>query len=207
MSLRPKIKPVVLVIAWVGLFGSSLFAIEIKPKDKRDEVLIKEPIETGVFGGMNIKLTEINNTDAWLFGFKGGIIANHTFSIGGGIYGLAHHITVETEYPLRNYYIEFGYGGLTLELILGSRKMIHPGVNFLVGGGSICYCDRFYEPWYRDVFFVLESSAEITLNVTRCLRIDFGGSHRYINGVKLSGISDRGLSGFSGYITLKFGRF
>ncbi len=191
----------------IGLLGNGLLSVEVKRREKEDEVLIREPIEKGIFGGLVIKFTELNYTDAWLFGLRGGIIANRTFSIGGGIYGLINHIPVETEYPLRNYYLDFGYGGLTLELILGSRRIIHPGINLLIGGGSICYRDRFYEPWFSDAFFVLEPSGEVTLNVTRCLRVDFGGSYRSIYGISLSGIDDRSLSGFSGYVTFKLGRF
>jgi hypothetical protein len=103
--------------------------------------------------------------------------------------------------------MDFSYGGLTLELILGSRKLIHFGMNALIGGGCILYSTRYYEPWYDDAFFVFEPSAELTLNITKCFRMDIGGSYRYVYGTDLDGVSDSGLSGATGHITFKFGRF
>mgnify|MGYP005841030691 CR=1 FL=1 len=184
-----------------------LGAIEIVPKQKQDEVLIKGPVEKGIFGGVVIKFSELNDRFACLIGGRGAFVFNHFFAIGGGGYGLANPITVHTQYPLREYYMDFGYGGLIVEFIFGSRKLVHFGVNTLIGGGSLCYRNSYYEPWYDDGFFVLEPGAELTLNVTRCFRIDLGGSYRYIYGTDLDGISDAILSSASCYLTLKFGRF
>jgi len=182
-------------------------AIEIVPKEKQDEVLIKGPVEKGLFGGLVIKFTKLNNDFACLIGGRGAIVLNHTFAIGGGGYGLTNDILVHTNYPFRDYYLDFGYGGLILEWIIGSKKLVHFGISSLIGGGSLCYRTAFYEPWYDDAFFVLEPSAEMTLNVTKCFRIDMGGSYRYICGTDFDGVSDKGLSNVAGHIAFKFGRF
>ncbi len=187
--------------------GARPLKVEVVPKEKQDEVLLKGPVEKGLFGGVVIKFSELNDKFACLIGGRGAFVFNHVFAIGGGGYGLVNPITVHTNYPQRDYYMDFGYGGLIVDLVLGSRKLVHFGVNTLIGGGSLCYRNDFYEPWYDDGFFVFEPGAEMTINMTKCFRIDFGGSYRYIYGTDLSGISDAGLSGASAHLTFKFGSF
>ncbi|MEO0184327.1 MAG: hypothetical protein ABIL22_01715 [candidate division WOR-3 bacterium] len=202
-----KIILISIMIASTALAIKRNLNVEVIPKEKQDEVLIRGPVEKGIFGGVVVKFSEINQEFACLIGGRGGFIFNHVFAIGGGGYGLANPITVHTVYPLRDYTMDYGYGGLILELVFGSRKLVHFGVNTLIGGGSLCYRTAYYEPWYDDAFFVLEPSAELTLNITKCFRMDIGGSYRYICGTDLDGVSDRGLSGATGHITFKFGRF
>ncbi|MEO0095757.1 MAG: hypothetical protein ABIL46_01135 [candidate division WOR-3 bacterium] len=198
---------IAIILFNLGFSGKKHMNIEVVPKEKQDEVLIKGPVEKGGYGGLVIKFTELNDDFACLIGGRGGIILNHTFSVGGGIYGLANRIDVHTNYPLRDYIMDFSYGGLILELIFGSRRLVHFGISSLIGGGCISYRTPFYEPWYDDGFFVFEPSAEITLNVTKCFRIDIGSSYRYIYGTDLNGVSDNSLSGAAGHITFKFGKF
>ncbi|MCX7995606.1 MAG: hypothetical protein N3A65_07555 [candidate division WOR-3 bacterium] len=182
--------------------------IETVPKEKQDEVLIKGPVDRGGFGGFVLKFTELNGEFAMLLGGRGGVTFNRTFGIGGGLYGMVNRMEVNTTYPIRHFNMDFVYGGIILELIFGSRKLIHLGTHTLIGGGSVQY-KRLpdTEPWYDDYFFVLEPALELTLNVTKIFRVDAGCSYRCIYGTELSGISDRGLSGISSHITFKFGKF
>uniref|UniRef100_A0A7C4XDN1 Outer membrane protein beta-barrel domain-containing protein n=1 Tax=candidate division WOR-3 bacterium TaxID=2052148 RepID=A0A7C4XDN1_UNCW3 len=197
-----------LIISTYGLSGKNSFSIDIKPKEKQDEVLFKGPVDKGGFCGLVIKTSEINDEIVALMGLRGGVIFNRTFGIGGGIYGMVNGMDVQTNYPMRNFNMDFAYGGIILELIFGSRKLIHFGTNTLIGGGLVEYrLSNYEEPWYEDCFFTLEPSVEMTLNVTRIFRIDIGGSYRYIYGTELDGINDRGLSGVGGHITFKFGKF
>lgn len=198
----------IIIICLVIFVAGFALNIEAVPKKGEDEVLIKGPVDKGGFFGLVIKFTELNDKYAMLMGVRGGITFNHTFGIGGGLYGMVNSMDVHTNYPVRNFNMDFAYGGLTLELILGSRRLVHFGTHTLIGGGSVQYkLPAYEEPWYDDFFFVLEPSAEMTINITRIFRIDVGGSYRYIYGTELEGISDRGLSGATGHITFKFGKF
>lgn len=193
-----------LVISVVGF----ALNIETVPKKREDEVLIKGPVDKGGFGGLVMKFTELNDRYGMLMGVRGGITFNHTFGLGGGLYGMVNRMEVHTNYPIRDYNMDFAYGGVILELIFGSRRLVHFGTYTLIGGGSVQYkLPAYEEPWYDDFFFVLEPSVEMTINITRVFRIDAGGSYRYIYGTELEGISDRGLSGVAGHITFKFGKF
>ncbi len=200
-------KKFILVLLIIFVIGFAL-KIETVPKQREDEVLIKGPVDKGGFAGLTIKFTYLNDQFGMLMGVRGGVTFNHILGVGGGLYGTVNRINVNTNYPMRNFNMDFVYGGPIVELIFGSRKLVHFGAHTLVGGGSAQYkLPAYEEPWYEDFFFVLEPSAEITLNVTRIFRIDFGVSYRYIYGTDLDGISDRGLSGATGYLTFKFGKF
>jgi len=200
-------KRIIIICLVISVLGFAL-NIETVPKKREDEVLIKGPVDKGGFCGLVMKFTELNDRYGMLMGIRGGVTFNHTFGLGGGLYGMVNRMEVNTNYPMRNFNMDFAYGGVILELIFGSRRLVHFGTHTLIGGGSVQYkLPAYEEPWYDDFFFVLEPSVEMTINITKVFRIDAGGSYRYIYGTELEGISDRGLSGAAGHITFKFGKF
>lgn len=176
-----------------------------------DETLVQGPIESGGFGGPVVKFSAIQDDFALFIGGRGGWIINHTFTVGGGGYGLVNEI--ESEYWAHEGYddvvIHMGYGGLILEYVHMPRKLIHLSVAALVGGGGFGFHERVWRyDWDEsDAFFVTEPEVNLMLNVTEHFRIGLGASYRYVTGVNLEGIEDSDLSGFCGNLTLKFGRF
>jgi hypothetical protein len=188
-------------------FTNSSNAVRLAPREKEDETLISGKLDFGFYGGPIIKFTEINDDFAVLVGGRGGLLINHRFFIGGGGYGLANEVPASNIWPNDNYLLELGYGGLVLEYILRSRKLIHLSFYTLIGGGGLCVYDGWYEPWDHDAFFVAEPGIDLMLNVTKSFRIGFGGSYRYVSGVSLNGLRDEDISGPSAAITFKFGRF
>ena len=194
-------------LAYLGNSNMSANYIRIRPKEREDETLLHGRTTISLFGGPIVKFTEINDDFAVLVGGRGGLIINHAFSIGGGGYGLVNNIMVDNIPPRQDYFLEFGYGGLVLEYILRSRKLLHLSVYTLIGGGSLCYRDDWYEPWDDDAFFVDEPGLDLMLNVTKCFRIGIGGSYRFITGVGLDGLTNKDVSGATAGLTFKFGRF
>jgi len=194
-------------LTYLGNFDISANYIRISPKQREDETLLHGRTTIGVFGGPIVKFTEINDDFAVLVGGRGGLIINHAFSIGAGGYGLANDIMVDNIPPRQDYFLEFGYGGLVLEYILRPRKLLHLSVHTLIGGGSLCYRDDWYEPWDDDAFFVAEPGLDLMLNVTKCFRIGIGGSYRYVAGIGLDGLTNKDVSGATAGLTFKFGRF
>jgi hypothetical protein len=193
------------LIVCAGAHGSAIRIVEDEPED---DVLISGPVHKGMFGGLVVKFTELNDDFACLVGGRGGFIINRVFAIGGGGYGLTNDISVRTTSPMENFRLDFGYGGVIFDLIFGSRNLLHFNVHTLIGAGSAYYRTWYYEDyWYDDVFFVAEPGCDVTLNVARSFRIDLGGSYRYIYGTDLEGISDGGLSGPAAHVMFKFGRF
>jgi hypothetical protein len=169
-----------------------------------------EDIENGIFGGPAIKVTKINGETAVLVGGRGGWIINHTFIIGGSGYGLVTNVIANNP-TIDRKFIEVGYGGLDLEYIASSNKLVHLSIELLIGGGGIGFKDNsddiFSNHNAKESFFVLEPSVHVNLNVTHFFRIAGGVSYRYINGLESSLSTNADLSGPSGVLTLKFGKF
>jgi hypothetical protein len=158
--------------------------------------------------------SRIQDRDALFFGGRGGWVANHRFVFGAGGFALVTRIAPPEGAPeigedLRT---EFGYGGLWLEYILLPDKLVHASFGTLLGGGAVAYSrirrtarqDRQVE---SDVVFTVEPVLSAELNLTRFLRMSVGVGYRHVASVDLAGLRQEDLSGFSGSVMLKFGRF
>lgn len=178
----------------------------------QEETLINGNIESGGFGGPVVKIGSFNGTTGIVVGGRGGWIINHTYVIGGGGYGLANDIKAKTPGPNGQRYLSFGYGGLELEYIAGSDRLLHYSVMSLVGVGGVSWRDN--NPNFRtdadsqsDTFFIVEPGLNVTLNVTSYFRISGGVSYRFVSGTQSAATSDADLSGLTGVLTFHFGKF
>jgi hypothetical protein len=186
------------------LMGTSALAAQ------NDETLVSGKIESGGFGGIVWKVTEISDETGVIMGARGGWIINHTFVIGGGGYGLVNDIKAKKISPDTTLFLDMGYGGLEFEYIVNSPKLIHFTFYTLIGLGSVKYRngDRSFDHNYGPYALrVAEPGVNLEVNVTEFFRVGLGANYRYIEGVDLKGISDSDLRGLSANLTLKFGKF
>lgn len=177
---------------------------------QEEETLIKGDVEHGGFGGPVVKLGSLNGESGVLVGGRGGWIINHAFILGGGGYGLVTNVKAKTLGPNGERYLEFGYGGLELEYIPESNKLIHLSFMTLIGGGGVGWRDDNEPMSFRresEAFFIVEPAVQATLNVTPFFRISAGVSYRYVSGLDSKVSSNADLSGPSGVLTLRFGKF
>jgi hypothetical protein len=188
----------------------------------QEETLLEGGIESGGFGGPVVKFTQIKKEFGVLVGGYGGWLINHTFMIGGGGYGLVNKIRADEEaqtvyqlYSGRPINIEMGYGGVVLEYIDNSNALVHFAFNTLIGAGGVTYNERDNDDWDwndnnnrpTDAFFVVEPELKAELNMTTFLRINIGGSYRFVSGINLIGLKNSDIAGPSANITFKFGKF
>ncbi|WP_157232196.1 hypothetical protein [Hyalangium minutum] len=178
------------------------------------ETLISGDVSSGGFGGPVFMYSRVQGRDALFFGGRGGWLANHHFVLGAGGFALVSRIAPPAGAPdvgedLRT---EFAYGGLWLEYILLPDKLVHASIGTLLGGGAASYSrirrmerqDREVE---SDVVFTVEPVISVELNLTRFLRLSAGAGYRHVASVELTGLRQEDLSGFTGSVMLKFGRF
>ena len=176
----------------------------------QEETLIGGEIENGGFGGPVVKLGSINGETGIFVGGRGGWIINHTFIVGGGGYGLANNVKAKVLGPYSERYLNFGYGGLELEYIAQSDRLIHFSVMTLIGAGGLGWRDESIRGGMNsdgDAFFILEPAAQVNLNVTKYFRLSAGVSYRYVSGVDSPAATNADLSGPSGVLTFRFGKF
>jgi hypothetical protein len=178
------------------------------PALAEDEVLIGGDIESGGYGAVVVKYGRIMGADGVFVGGQGGWIINHSFVLGLGGYGLANNIGIQDSDCL---FLGFGYGGLLLEYIVASQKLVHFSVQVLIGGGGVSYFEAGHSHDHSidegDAFFALEPGGNLMLNLHKHVRVGVGGTYRYVGGADYKGLSDSDLSGFTGHIIVKFGSF
>lgn len=188
-----------------------LLCLRIFSAFAQEETLISGEIESGGFGGPVLKFGSFNGETAILVGGRGGWILNHSFIIGGGGYGLANDVKAKVPGPFGERYLNFGYGGLELEYVSQSDRLIHFSFQTLIGAGGLGWRDHDVRVGMRDSggdsFFIVEPTIHATLNVTLCFRISGGMSYRFISGVQSQASSSPDLSGPSGVLTFRFGKF
>jgi len=178
-----------------------------------EETLFSGQIDHGGFGGPVFKLTSISGETALLAGGRGGWILklspDKSLVIGGGGYGLVTDVKATNVFRNnQQLYLSLGYGGLEFEYIYRPLKLVHVGAQALIGGGGVSYRYKNNDNTFdTDSFFAFEPGVNAIVNVAKIFRISGGLSYRFISGSNLIGATDSNLSGWSGVLTLKFGKF
>jgi hypothetical protein len=175
-----------------------------------EETLISGEIESGGYGGPEVKFSSINGEWEVLVGGRGGWIINHQFVVGGAGYGLVTEGETNpgTVFPYLNDTFDMGYGGLLLGYISRSNRLVHVTLDVLIGGGGITPRDDVFQGNFdEDAFFILEPSVNFELNVSRKIRFAFGGGYRITSGVEYFDLDDEDIGGTAINLMLKFGKF
>lgn len=132
--------------------------------------------------------------------------------MGGGGYGLVTNIRLNNSFNFNGQplYLNVGYGGLDLEYVHASPKLIHFSVETMIGAGNVSYTMHNFNhnsDLPDQSFFVIEPGLNVMVNVTNFFRFGAGLCYRIVNGVHLNGTNDKQLSDFNGILTFKFGKF
>ena len=156
-----------------------------------------------------VKAGPVNGETGVFVGGRGGWIINHTFVLGGGGYGLATNVKTRTADSVLGNRLMLGYGGLELEYIASSNKLVHLSITALVGGGGVGYQESAnrMNSNASDAFFIVEPGIHANLNVSPFFRIAAGVTYRYVAGLTSKLSSNADISGPTGSLTLKFGKF
>jgi hypothetical protein len=188
-----------------------------------EQTLITGEIEHGGYAAPVVKFSTINNDFAVFIGGQGGWIINHKLVLGGGGYGLVTDHVLPDSVGLHCHgtdKLSMGYGGLFFGYVDGSDHIMHPTLQLLIGGGAISPrqhddVDTFgdddddeFDDWEDyDAFFVLEPQMGIEVNFTTFMRLEMSLSYRWVSGIEKYGYADSDISGPSGTLAFKFGRF
>ena len=174
-----------------------------------------DSVTYGGFGGAILKMTRIYGESAWMVGARGAWMFNRRFYVGGGAYGLATDIQapvkVRQEFLRDNLELDMVYGGMELEYIVASNKLVHWSVYSLIGAGNVGFADETASNEKdfdkMDAVFVVEPALNATVNVTKWFRVSAGVSYRRIFDFQLAGADGSDVSGLAGALTLRFGKF
>lgn len=230
-------KKLLFIIAAISMSFMNITAQENDVEEEPIQTLFGgEDLHSSGFGGLEIKMTQLNNDMTILVGAKGGWTMNRTFTIGLAGFGTVYspevnYSSAELSLEGQTYNKEYdsklrmGYGGLFLEYIHNSNAAIHFTANTIVGFGGMIFMDEDHD-WYNDhnieiekqpaaAFFVVEPGLSVEFNILKFMRIGAIVSYRYMNQISTNSYYKRAkaaldavkLNSFSAGLTFKFGSF
>lgn len=195
-----------------------LISLSAKAQDDEMQTLTGSVHHSGGYGALIIRSSSFRDQSLVMAGGRGMWVINRAFGIGFEGNGVVPVNTYEGVDPtgLNDAILVGGYGGLVLEPMLWSNKLVH--ITFPVSGGAgwIGYVRDWenmnHDPsrndlYDQDIFWYVEPGASIELNVTRFFRAAIGVSQRFTQGLDLVSTPETGLNKTSFTLCLKFGRF
>lgn len=183
------------------------------PPAAGDQRLTPRALESGVYGGPEVRATRLAGQGAVLAGARGGWIINHHLLLGvAGYANAGRAVRAGRALPSgRAADLGVGYGGVDLGWVHRPSRPVHLTLGALVGAGAVGYRDPAapVDGWTDtgDAFFVTEPSAALELNLAPRVRVALGGSYRLVRGARLATVRDRDLQGPAGTLMVKFGKF
>ncbi len=192
----------------------------VKKNGDQMQTVFGAPGKLGWWASPDFAWTQIDNRDAFLCGLSGGVIINHSFSIGLAGYGIVNsqHLSYSGILDTADVYLYGGYGGLKLEYRMFPMKMVHLAFPLLIGGGGAVFSTWEPDDWYDDYhehlvayswdsYFVMEPGVVVGINMLKFMRLDIGASYRYAPGVNLPKTDSDMLTGLNLITSIKFGKF
>jgi hypothetical protein len=178
----------------------------------QDQTLFKSGQHTfGGFGGPIFRVTSVAGETMALGGGGGAFLIDRKFAIGGAGFGGTQRVDARVASPDGRGEMDFGYGGLTLEVITRPSRLVHATVGVLLGGGAVSVWPDDLRPRNRDrnddTFSVVEPQVSAELNLTRWFRMGASVAYRAAFGAETPRLVNDNLSGVSGGLVFKFGSF
>lgn len=190
------------------------------PDDEEIKSLLNRDNELSGFGGADLKIGTFKDERSLLVGGYGGLIINRRYLFGIAGYGLVTDVEFEGMIPgsdtTKTLNLFGGYGGILIGASIAPKELIHISIPIVLGAGAFEVEDQnFFSNNLSDadfivensVFFVVEPGIEIEFNISNHFRLGFGVTYRYITGSELVNVSDDEVTGTTGMISLRFGRF
>ena len=172
---------------------------------------------SGGYGAIFFKGTSFKNQTLLISGVKGAWVVNRSFGIGievNGIIPTAKYLGIDPE-GLNQAFLVGGYGGMLLEPILWSNKIIHLTFPVTIGAGWLGYIEDWENQHYYyngklyddDIFWHIEPGINLEVNIARFFRAGVGITKRFAQDLDLINTSETAFDNLNYVIILKFGGF
>jgi hypothetical protein len=214
-----------MVAAVTVAFSASVFAQEYweeKSSRKNSSDEIRTVFKNSNYGGyaaFSNKFTAIHGQFANMPEIYGGIFIGRKFLVGISGSATTNYIKVPDDKSirpdLRMSHI-YGQAGLVNEFVWGSNSPVHAVFHWFNGAGFELQYERDYsgldEPNVNSIstdpawYYVTEPGIQLEINLFKWMRLSPGVSYRMVYNTGIDAINED-ISGISGNITLKFGKF
>jgi len=181
------------------------------------ETLSGNNSHSGGYGALFFKGSSFNGTSIAMMGIRGAWVVNRSFGLGIDLNGLLPISKYDDVDPveIRKAILVGGYGGLLLEPVIWSKKLVHVTFPISFGAGWLGYVEDWENDQYyysgdlldNDVFWYIEPGICAEVNVTNYFRIDVGISKRFTQDLSLYNTPSDAFDKLNYSLTLKFGGF
>ncbi len=188
-----------------------------KKRDNGMETLSGDNAHSGGYGALFFKGSSFKNTTIMMMGIRGAWVVNRSFGLGidlNGLFPVSKYDDVDP-YGISDAILLGGYGGLLLEPVVWSKKLVHITFPISMGAGWLGYVEDWEDEYYYgggdllddDVFWYIEPGINAEVNVTNYFRIDVGISKRFTQDLNLYNTPSDAFDKLNYSLTLKFGGF
>jgi hypothetical protein len=175
------------------LFGQSSSKLEIK--------------KLGYFIAPSFSFTQMDGSMASLFNLRGGVNLNEKFALGAYYNVSMNQIRPKSE-TIPNIYMDYWSTGAFLEYTLLSSKLVHLTFPLFIGFGEVQMDNEEGAANLGEAnFFKIEPSAMLEINLNKFSRLNLGLGYRMIENMNYRNFSHSDISGLTGTIGLKLGKF
>jgi len=186
-------------------------------RDNGMETLSGDNAHSGGYGALFFKGSSFKNTSILMMGIRGAWVVNRSFGLGIDLNGLLPISKYDDVDPsgFSDAILLGGYGGLFLEPVVWSKKLVHVTFPISMGAGWLGYVEDWEDEYYYgggdllddDVFWYIEPGINAEVNVTNYFRIDIGISKRFTQDLSLYNTPSDAFDKLNYSLTLKFGGF
>ncbi len=190
------------------------------PNNDEVKSLLSKGNDLNAFGAVDLKVGSFVDERGLLAGAYGGFIINRRYLFGVAGYGLVTNVEFEGMVPNdpepRKLNLHGGYGGVLIGTTIAHKELVHISMPIVFGVGSFEVVDKNYFgsnvadsefTIENSIFFVVEPGIQLEFNITKYFRIAAGVTYRYVSGTELANVSDDDVTGTSGILSFRFGRF
>jgi len=175
------------------LFGQSSSKLELK--------------KMGYFIAPSFSFTQMDGSMASLFNLRGGVNMNEKFAL-GAYYNVSMNEIMPKSETIPNIYMDYWSTGAFLEYTLLSRKLVHLTFPLFVGFGEVQMDNYEGDARLGEANFLkIEPNAMLEVNLNRFSRLNLGVGYRLIQNMNYRNFNQNDISGLTGTIGLKFGKF
>ncbi len=169
--------------------------------------LLNRDAKVGVYIAPLFKLAGINRLPGLMLGADFGVLIGERFVIGAAASALVTPLPAQRN-DGRTFNLRTQYAGITLGVAVVRVKFFSLNLGTLVGGGRACLNDeRLDRCVNRAAMFIAEPELGLSFAVTKVLRVVLSGGYRVAVAQAWSGPRDRLLSGLTGTLALRLGKF
>jgi hypothetical protein len=163
--------------------------------------------DVGFFVAPSLGITQMDASNALLFNIRGGIDLKDKLSF-GTYYSVSMNQIKPRSEIVPNVYMDYWSVGGFGEYTLLSKKLVHVTFPIYMGFGEVQMDSEIDDVELGEAnFFQIEPSAMLEVNLHKYVRFSLGAGYRIVNEMQYRNLNQSDLSGFTGYVGLKFGLF